>query len=136
MLTALGKWHINSKANMVLLTMTAAMVACLEHYGRLEGDLDMGEHDDLPSLKAPAIGKPISHTQILAVSKHLKTAESAKKCKEKDVIDTSIEYHLDQLLRGSKVYIEPSILKAEPVSGCIFYIDTYLINVYLSRPNI
>ena len=81
---------------MVLLTMTQAMVEALRNDDGESGETIEPKVED-PSLDNPAIGKPISHGQILELYKR-----------------TSI-YHLDDLLRGSKVYIEPPKPKPEQV---------------------
>ncbi|KFZ19502.1 hypothetical protein V502_03614 [Pseudogymnoascus sp. VKM F-4520 (FW-2644)] len=47
-----------------------------------------------PSLQDPKPGNPISHLQIVALSRQLKSINA-------------ISYHLDALLRGSHVYIPP-----------------------------
>ena len=103
---------------MVLLTMTAALVAAIEHCNRLDAGLYKGENVDSPTLKAPAVGKPISHTQVLAISRCLKNAEVGKRKEDNISVSDSTGYHLDQLLRGSTVYVEPPKPKAEPVSHC------------------
>jgi hypothetical protein len=54
-----------------------------------------------PSLSEPALGKPISHGQIIDISKKLKELELSP-------------YHLDILLRGSKIYVPPPPPKPEP----------------------
>ncbi|MCJ1382456.1 hypothetical protein MMC17_005569 [Xylographa soralifera] len=99
---------------MVLLTMTATLVASIEHCSRLEAWLDLDKNDVSPSLEAPAVGKPISHTQVLAISKCLKNAELSKKDEDDFAVSDFTRYHLDQLLRGSTVYVEPQKPKAEP----------------------
>lgn len=92
---------------MVFLTMTAAIVAAVKACQELDkAFLDL-DGDTEPSLDDPAIGNPISHTQVLALSKSL------KKHRE---LQSSISSHLDELLRGSKIYYEPHKPKAEPVS--------------------
>ncbi|MCJ1319777.1 hypothetical protein MMC15_005113 [Xylographa vitiligo] len=101
---------------MVLLTMTAALVASIEYCSRLEAGLDTDGNDNSPSLEAPAVGKPISHTQILVISKCLRDAETSKRKEGNPFVSDGPEYHLDQLLRGSKVYVEPPKPKAEPSS--------------------
>ncbi|MCJ1420446.1 hypothetical protein MMC32_006803 [Xylographa parallela] len=101
---------------MVLLTMTAALVAAIEHCNRLDAGLYKGENVDSPTLKAPAVGKPISHTQVLAISRCLKNAEVGKRKEDSISVSDSTGYHLDQLLRGSTVYVEPPKPKAEPSS--------------------
>ncbi|MCJ1402203.1 hypothetical protein MMC11_005423 [Xylographa trunciseda] len=65
---------------------------------------------------APAVDNPISHDQVLAISKCLKSIEATKRNEGKVPGSNSTGYHLDQLLRGSKVYIKPPKPKAEPSS--------------------
>ncbi|MCJ1282880.1 hypothetical protein MMC26_002206 [Xylographa opegraphella] len=102
---------------MVLLTMTAALVAAIKHCDRLEAKLDAHENDDSPSLEDPAVGKPISHTQVIAISKWLTNTEAGKGKEDYNKsVNDSTEYHLDQLLRGSMIYVEPPKPKLEPTS--------------------
>ena len=94
---------------MVRLTITSAILRALEdlqHRGHLP------EVQGEPSLKQPAIGNPITHGQIITISKTLK---EIKKSTTGDNEDDKIPYHLDDLLRGSKVYVEPPKPKAEPL---------------------
>lgn len=92
---------------MVRLTMTPAIVQAL---GQLqECDQDSKISDD-PPLSGAAVGKPISHEQVLAISKRLKQL-NVERTLPKDIVP----YHLDDLLRGSQVYIEPPKPKNEPV---------------------
>ena len=67
-----------------------------------------------PSLDQPALGNPITHGQIIAISKNLKELQTSA---ANDSVDDMVSYHLDDLLRGSKVYIEPPKPKVEPVSS-------------------
>jgi hypothetical protein len=55
-----------------------------------------------PSLSDPKLGNPISHGQIIDLSKALKCLEAKPNA-------------LDTLLRGSKVYVPPPKPKPEPV---------------------
>ncbi|KAL9030464.1 MAG: hypothetical protein Q9196_001408 [Gyalolechia fulgens] len=72
-----------------------------------KSDLDL---DNLgPTLSNPSVGHPIAHTQVIALSKALKEIHGS-------VDEAEISYHLEDLLRGAKVYAEPSKSKAEPVS--------------------
>lgn len=57
-----------------------------------------------PSLSDPKVGNPISHGQVIDVSKQMRM-EALKPSR------------LEELLRGSRVYIPPPKPKAEPVSG-------------------
>jgi hypothetical protein len=96
---------------MVLLTMTAPLVEALE---KLESQsttaestkdrVKLGAQDTTaePSLSEPSIGKPISHGQVIDIYKELKNKGDSS-------------YHLDTLLRGSRVYISPAPPKPEPV---------------------
>lgn len=117
---------------MVLLTMTSAVVEVIQKLQKLE-ELK-SEHKteeeaifedssstqdpkeailpDEPSLQNPAIGNPVSHNQILNISKQLKSHDINP-------------YHLDLLLRGSKVYIPPPPPKKEPVRHP-FHLQVYL----------
>lgn len=56
-----------------------------------------------PSLQHPKSGNPISHVQIIALSRQLKAINST-------------QYHLDTLLRGSYIYVAPPPPKPEPTS--------------------
>ena len=86
--------------------MTSAMIAALEAVDRLDLDLEGIEN----RLGNRAVGNPIGHEHILAISKLLQNHN------EKHSV-LSVPYHLDDLLRGSRIYQEPSKPKAEPV-GC------------------
>lgn len=57
-----------------------------------------------PPLDEPAVGKPISHGQVIDLWKALKSLEAA-----------SARISLEQLLRGSQVYVPPPPPKPEPV---------------------
>jgi hypothetical protein len=92
---------------MVLFTTTPALVEALEklqcnlHDSKaLEEDGD--KSDTEPSISEPKVGKPISHGQVLDIHRQLKKQGVAP-------------YHLEFLLKGSKVYIPPPPPKPEPV---------------------
>ena len=94
---------------MVLLTMTTAIVAAVKEYNeksKIRPD-NIKVAESSPSLSDPAIGKPISHEQVLDIAKYLKT--------NKEEATSSISYHLGDLLRGSKVYTPPPKPKIEQV---------------------
>lgn len=59
--------------------------------------------DDEPSLGDPAIGNPVSHSQVVDMWKDLKDARHG-------------EYTLEMLLKGANVYVPPPAPKPEPVS--------------------
>jgi hypothetical protein len=60
-----------------------------------------------PSLLSPRLGNPISHGQVIDLSMQLREAGSEP-------------YRLEDLLRGSKIYIGPPPPKSEPVSRALF----------------
>lgn len=98
---------------MVRLTMTTAIVRAinrLKDSDQLPVNVDGAAESPLDS---PAVGHPISHDQIIAVSKKL---EHIAEAVPSHGPEEAILFHLDDLLRGSKVYIEPPKLKAEPVA--------------------
>lgn len=64
------------------------------------------------SLEQYAIGAPITHDQLLELSRCLRNA-SATGAK----IPESVTVSLDRLLHGSKVYVEACTPKPEPVSA-------------------
>lgn len=66
-------------------------------------DSTLQSSPDEPLLQDPKVGNPISHLQILDLSRKLKSLNA-------------IPYHLDYLLRGSYVYIPPPPPKPEPTS--------------------
>jgi hypothetical protein len=100
---------------MVLLTMTPAMIEALRAYNAdptwlTEDPALLSE----PSLENAAEGDPISHVQILEIFRHLQ--EQAALREERDFQPgVRPSYHLDDLLRGSRVFIPPASPKAEPV---------------------
>lgn len=97
---------------MVRLTITPAILRALEELeGRGQLPEAPGENIE-PSLKQPALGNPITHGQIIAISKTLKEIRTDE---TDENVENTVPYHLDDLLRGCKVYIEPPKPKAEPV---------------------
>lgn len=94
---------------MVYLIMTSAMVSALQTINRLELKFENDVIDSDYSLANPAIGNPIGHSQVIAISKLLEAHESM-------LSENSNSYDLDHLLRGSKIYPSPSKPKIEPVS--------------------
>jgi hypothetical protein len=99
------------REDMVLLSMTPATVAAVKIY------LDGGErtsNPDEPLLDEPAIGKPISHGQIIDIAAYLKNNKDLVQQKSQD--GQVIPIHLADLLHGSSVYIPPLKPKPEPTS--------------------
>lgn len=102
---------------MVLLTMTAAIVEAIERGMMLDDkDWNSDQHDECPSLEAPAVGKPIAHVQVVAISRCSSKQPGQKVTHESEAERSASLCHLDTLLRGSKVYVEPPKPKPEPVS--------------------
>lgn len=101
---------------MVLLTITPAVqdgLKVLRHCDSLA--IELSNFDSDPSLHDPAVGDPISHGQVLTLWRFLQ--DRRKNPEEDDLTkDNPFSYHLDDLLRGSKVYHEPLKPKPEPVS--------------------
>lgn len=98
---------------MVRLTITPAILRALEELqGRGQIPEALGGASE-PSLDQPATGNPITHGQIIAISKTLKEIKTDA---TNGKFDTQVSYHLDDLLRGSKVYVERPKPKAEPSS--------------------
>ncbi|KAL8700298.1 MAG: hypothetical protein Q9201_005517 [Fulgogasparrea decipioides] len=95
---------------MVSLSMTKAVVQAIHYVRDAEVDISDAIKDELgPALAHPAIGRPITHTQIVALSKLLKAGLSLNK-------SSQVSYHLDDLLRGSQIYHEPPKAKTEPTN--------------------
>lgn len=111
---------------MVLLTMTPSIVDALkqveeqhksdgEHKAdsqhkadELSNDAGEDQSNDAAASSStePAVGNPISHSDVLRLYKKLSASETLEP-----------RYSLEQLLRGSQVYIPPPSPKPEPVSS-------------------
>ena len=91
---------------MVLFTITPAIMAAVKVCNELKLAFYEVDGTEEPSLDDPAVGKPISHTQLIAISKTLQKHEE---------LEHRVSCHLDELLRGSRIYYEPPKPKAEPV---------------------
>lgn len=94
---------------MVYLTMTPAMVSALETINRLKLKLENDVIGSDCSLANPAIGNPIGHSEVIAISKLLEAHNST-------LSEDSNSHSLDHLLRGSRIYTSPPKPKIEPVS--------------------
>jgi TMEM199 family protein len=91
---------------MVLLTMTPSIVEGLHALDRAVHDRQpttRPHRDDAPSLEDPAVGNPVSHSQVVDMWKDLRDARHG-------------EYTLEMLLKGANVYLPPPAPKPEPVS--------------------
>ena len=93
---------------MVLLTMTKPMVEVIHYVNRLSDPFESKPEE--PPLDDPAVGKPISHGQILELFERLQTLRRVEKA-----ANECPTYHLDDLLRSSRIYIEPPKPKPEQV---------------------
>jgi hypothetical protein len=89
---------------MVLLTMTPSIVEGLKQLPQaLDTNSSDTEVQSQSPLDEPATGKPISHGQVIELWKALKLSEAA-----------SSRISLEELLRGSQVYVPPPPPKPEP----------------------
>jgi len=95
---------------MTRLTMTTAMVEAIEYLEASEQELD--DSGDCPPRTA-AVGSPISHGQVITIARKLRKLKDGKASAE---VDRFPLCHLDDLLRGSKIYVQPTKAKAEKVS--------------------
>ena len=97
---------------MAYLTITPAILKAIEYIERLGESIQWNEEKEQPSEAAPFIGKPISHIKILDISKRLRDLAESQSNKNSQHVPL---YHVDDLLRGSQVYVEPPEPKPEPV---------------------
>ncbi|KAL2134347.1 hypothetical protein VTI74DRAFT_402 [Chaetomium olivicolor] len=86
---------------MVLLTMTPSIVEGLQKLDDAAQKPRVLQVGDEPSLADPAVGKPISHSQVVHLWRSLGNGGRAG-------------YTLEMLLKGSKVYVPPPPPKPEP----------------------
>lgn len=101
---------------MVLLTMTPSIVEAIvksnevahsteQPHPQVEANVEAevrGQDQHEASLDKPALGKPISHGQIVQLWKQLKAHDART-------------FSLESLLRGARVYVAPPPPKPEPV---------------------
>jgi len=100
---------------MVLLTVTPAAKAAIDVYNNLrnvEVDIDSAGSEE-PSLLQASIGDPISHSQLIEISRFLQDKEKHSSAQRLSAEDGSTR--LDTLLKGSKIYTAPPKQKPEPV---------------------
>ncbi|MCJ1250055.1 hypothetical protein MMC30_007281 [Trapelia coarctata] len=79
-------------------------------------DWNSDRHDGCPSLEAPAVGRPVAHVQVVAISKCLKQHPGDSATQGLEASRPASLCHLDTLLRGSRVWVEPPKPKPEPTS--------------------
>lgn len=95
--------------------MTSAMVAAIRRYEEVAGaELKKLLLHGEPLLEKPDVGNPISHEQVLGIAKALR--EHAAELDDSVHMGDQSSYRLNDLLRGSKVYVPPPKPKPEPVS--------------------
>ena len=114
---------------MVRLMMTQAIVDALNFCYKLDlKGWPLESVADEPSLDEAALGRPISHGQIIDLSKllrhHLDEHEHKQGNGYLQTANGSFQFSLKSLLRGSKVYVDPPKPKAPPVS--LVYTDTII----------
>jgi hypothetical protein len=91
--------------------MTPAIAAAVKVFTE---DENFKQLEDEPSLEAPEAGNPISHGQLIDISKYLKAHPS--KVTGKSVDRKEVPTYLNELMKGCTVYVPPPKPKAEPVS--------------------
>ncbi len=95
---------------MVLLTMTPSMVDLIHDYSMFASSLtSLSSSTNEPSLVKPTVGNPISHGQLMEI------AIAVREQRQTDDGVKSRGLGLENLLRGSRVYIAPPKPKPEPV---------------------
>ena len=110
-------WVLPQQCTMVHLTITTAILRAIEELqDRKQFPEELSEASE-PSLDKPILGNPITHGQIISISHTLRKIRSQS---TNGVVNTDVSYHLDDLLRGSKVYVDPPKPKAEPVGTTDF----------------
>ncbi|GAM85594.1 hypothetical protein ANO11243_036010 [Dothideomycetidae sp. 11243] len=90
---------------MVHLTATPASLRAFQVRSELVKVRKLPSNGE-PDLSVAAVGDPVSHTQLIELSKSLRDYKET----HEDVIDCS--YDLETLLRGAKVYVPPPPTKA------------------------
>lgn len=95
---------------MVRLTITKTTLAALQYCK--EADISLPEAPNGgPSLEEPELHHPITHSQVIALSKALRDHYSSTYQHGAP----SVGYDLDSLLRGSTIYVDPPKPKPKPV---------------------
>jgi hypothetical protein len=105
----------STSSSMVLLTMTPVVAAAVKIY--TEAKEYVPRPDETP-LEAPEPGSPISHGQLVDISKYLKANPEKARARISEGKDVPI--YLSELLRGCSIYTPPPKTKAEPVRLAAF----------------
>jgi hypothetical protein len=106
--------HLDT-TTMVRLTMTPAIVRAIAEARRTAEDgFSKLQGPSEPSLTDAAVGNPISHSQLIDLSRLLK--DNAAETHPDDDEQEPLPIRLDTLLKGSRIYIPPPPAKKEPTS--------------------
>lgn len=89
------------------LTITPAILDALEECRSLHLDFKDFSIDEKNTASCLTLGDPILHSQVITLSKLLTSYNNTS--------EASTSYHLDQLLKGSKLYKKPPKQKPKPV---------------------
>ena len=103
---------------MVYLTMTPVILQALDVLSAHGHVRIIAGNATEPSLDQPVEGNPISHEQLIDVS--IKLKQIREEAEGRELQDHDVIYHMDDLLRGSRIYVEPPKPKVEPVSMLIY----------------
>lgn len=106
---------------MVNLVITPAIKTALHEVDRLH--LEGFNKDQFSGQTLPpnsAVGNPIGHDEVIAISRLLNT-HNKKKGTE------SVPFRLENLLRGSRVFLELPKPTVEPVSCCVYHLPIFVL---------
>lgn len=95
---------------MVRLTITQKIYEAIEECKNWPGCLDEISLLSEPALGEAAVGGPISHGQVIGISKSLMSRLGQTQSQDPR------KHSLDALLKGSRIYVEPPQQKPEPTS--------------------
>lgn len=121
----------NTTHEMVNLSITSSMVEAIT-YGvtnKVE-NWPFPQDEERWSAEKLAVGQPISHDEVIALSRCLKTHVNSKTKSVSNKQDQVVHFGLDDLLRGSRVYVEPPKPKPKPVSLVLICLRAFLTNSY------
>lgn len=95
---------------MVLLITTPAILDALSQVPESQRD-----NLQLPSPASLSIDGPISHSQLITLASYFVASQSSS-----SLSPSSSDHTLNELLRGTKVYIPPPPPKPQPVRALLF----------------
>ncbi|MCJ1232846.1 hypothetical protein MMC14_000800 [Varicellaria rhodocarpa] len=99
--------------------MTQAIVAAIQYFNQNELQEELikdAKNADIIMMENPAVGKPIVHAQVIALSRCLRNHFQTRTKQATFTSNVPLVYHLDALLRGSRVYVEAPKPKPERTS--------------------